>query len=458
MRKTGAFIRFGIALMVLLAMAMVLPGATAPAAAEGIEVRSQAVQNAFPDGLRIRIFLASTADITNTRLRYRALPDGNLVTVQPTCSPATGTVVDCTAIVGRGNQSYLAPGKEVEYYWEVEDAAGQKLSTGQDKTVYNDTRFQWQGLSDGNVTAYFYFGDEQTNRAVLRTARETIDRFSQLLNTTVDNQIKIWVYQSTRDLSAAAQGGRRSDNVHLGQLAADDTVLASRDVDFLNVIRHEVTHAVTARATRGHIVDIPIWINEGLSTYAQTRLLQGEAEALDLAIRRQRVLPITGLTSSARDTSDTVSLFYAQSGSIVNYLIESQGAGKFGQFIAAMRDDTMDGALKKVYGFDQFGLEDNWRRSLGLPPVSSSGSGGSGSNPGGAIPAIVPFGAQGSSGPAATPVSGTQGTQETQQADDDGSGSSSLPIIAAIAGIGLVAVGAGFYALRMRRPKAPAEP
>jgi hypothetical protein len=376
------------------------------------------------------------------------------VTVRPTCSPATGTVVDCTAIVGRGNESYLAPGKVVQYYWEIEDAAGQRLETAQESTTYDDTRFQWQGISDGNVTAYFYFGDEQGNRAVLRTARETIDRFSELLKTTVDNPIKIWVYQSTRDLSAAAQGGRRSDNVHLGQLAADDTVLASRDVDFLNVVRHEVTHAVTARATRNHIVNIPIWVNEGLSTYSQTRLLENEAQALDLAIRRQRVLPITGLTSSARDSGDTVSLFYAQSYSIVKYLIDTHGGEKFGQFIGAMRDDTLDGALKRIYGFDQFGLEDNWRRSVGLQPVSSSGGGGS-PGQGGAIPTLVPFGAQGSSGPAATPATGTQGTQETSTADDDGS--SNFPLIAVAAGVGLIAIGIAFYGLRRRKP-APSEP
>jgi hypothetical protein len=418
-------------------------GTAAPASAD-IEVRSEAAQNRFPEGINFTIFLASGAEITNARLRYRVLPEGNLITVRGTCTP--GSASQCSAVVGRSQESYLAPGQELQYYWEIEDAAGGKLETPQASTSYQDTRFEWQSAREGNVTVYFYFGDQQVGQAALRAARETIDRFSAIENTRVDIPIKVWVYQSTRDLSVAAQG-RRTDTVHLGQLAADDTVLASRDTEFLDVVRHEVAHAVTARATRGFIAGIPIWVNEGISTYSQTRLLQSEAQALDLAIRRNRVLPITGLTASARDTSDTVSLFYAQAWSIIKYLLDNQGQEKFAQFIAAMRDDTMDGALKKVYGFDQFGLEDRWRASVGLPAVAGAGGASSGGQQ--ALPTFVPFGSGGQQAPAATPAGSQPGTAETAESADDPAGSR-LPLIAAAAAVVLILAGAGFYLARRR--------
>ncbi len=230
-----------------------------------------------------------------------------------------------------------------------------------------------------------------------------------------------------------AAAGRRSDGVHaLGQLVAADTVLVSRDTDFLNIVRHEVTHIVTARATRGQIGVLPTWIDEGISTYAQSQLIANEQQAFDLAVRTNRMLPITSLNASTRDSAGTVSLFYAQSGSIVRYLIETYGAVKFAQFIAAFKDETASGALKKVYGFDLLGLEDGWRRSLGLPPVG----GGPGERP---APTMAPSGGQGRQpAPAA--------------ADDGGGGTSLLLIVAAAAGVALIG-GAGVYLLWSIRAK-----
>jgi hypothetical protein len=439
--------RLGVVLGLVVAFAVFTAWKPLPAAAE-IEVRSQTVQNRFPEGLNFTIFMASNAEINAVRLRYRVLPDGSLATVRPMCT--AGTVVNCTAVAGRSQDSYIAPGQEIQYFWEIEDASGQKLNTPQASTTYHDTRFEWRPFTDRNVTAYIYFGEDQVGQSVLRTARDTIDKFSAIENTRVEIPIKIWVYQSTRDLSAAAQGGRRSDNVHLGQLAADDTVLVSRDVDFLNVVRHEVAHAVTAQATRGFLAGIPIWINEGISTYSQTRLLDNEATALDLAIRRNRMLPITGMTASARDQGDTVSLFYAQAYSLVKFLIETQGQEKFAQFIAAMRDDTMDGALKKVYGFDQFAFEDRWRVSLGLPAVNAGGASSSGSAQ--TLPTIVPFGS-GQQAPVATPAGGQPSTGQTATTEDDGGGGSDLPMVAGLAALVLIVAGGGIFALRMRSAK-----
>jgi acyl-CoA-binding protein len=64
-----------------------------------------------------------------------------------------------------------------------------------------------------------------------------------------------------------------------------------------------------------------------------------------------------------------VALFYGQAWSLVNFLIETYGPAKLAELYATFKDgSTADKALLKVYGFDQGGLEDDWRASLGLPP------------------------------------------------------------------------------------------
>jgi hypothetical protein len=210
----------------------------------------------------------------------------------------------------------------------------------------------------------------------LNAASETVTRYSDLLNTTIDFPIKIWVYETAQDMqpAIASRRGQGNDNTiqTLGEVGASDTALVSRDTAFLDIVRHELAHVVTRAATRGHLVDIPIWINEGMSTYAQNNLLPNEEAALGSAVQRNAVLPITSLGASARGTGSVVSLFYAQSGAIVAFMIETLGEDKWGEFIAAMKNDTPEGALETVYGLDLLGLENAWRESVGLPAVDPS--------------------------------------------------------------------------------------
>jgi Peptidase MA superfamily len=416
---------------------------TTASSATGIEVVSQNAANKFPDGIQFSVFLNGDADIQDVRLRFRILPDGVNATARPQCT--TGRSVNCNATVGSTAQNYMVPGAMIAYSWEASDAGGGRLQTPEQTVSYDDDRFRWDSINEGNLTVYFYFGDLESQRNVLRVAQETVGRFSDLLNTQVDFPIKIWVYRTAQEMqpAVASRRGQGPDTSvqTLGEVGASDTALVSRDTDFLNIVRHELTHIVTRAGTRTHIVEIPIWLNEGLSTYAQRDLLPNEDQALRLAIQRNRVLPITSLGASARGSSGDVSLFYAQSGSLVSFLIQSQGDDKFGEFIAALARDTVDNALKAVYGYDMLGLENEWRRSVGLPPAST-GAPSAGANPQ-QQPTLEPFG----SGQQQTPAG-------TNDSDDGGNSMTTIiAVVAAVAGLAALA-GGGLYLQKRRRSSA----
>ena len=437
-------LRIGILVAVALVVAGGLPSGAQKAAAE-IEIRSQAAQNQFPDGIRFSLFMASDAEITDVRLHYRILPGGVNASVQPSCTGGTS----CNVLVGSTRTSYMVPGAEVVYSWELSDSSGAEVRTEEQRIVYEDTRFEWLELTEGNVTVFYYFGDEESQRTVLRVAQETIDRFSLLERTTVDFPVKVWVYRTAAEMAPAVASRRESgpnNSVRtLGEVGADDTALVSRDTDFLNIVRHELTHVVTNHATDHHLADLPTWINEGLSSYAQNDLLPSEAEAFDLAIRRNAVLPITSLGAAARGSASDVSIFYAQSGSIITFMIEVLGEERFGDFLDALATDTVDGALMEVYGFDTLGLENEWRKAVGLPEVEGGSGGGSGSEP---VPTLVPFGSGQSSSPQETPDA-AEPEPATTSDDDDGSSSSTLPIVLGVLVLFVLAAG-GVYIRQTR--------
>ena len=427
-----------------------------PASADGIEVRSQSESNRFPDGISFTVFAASDVEITSVRLRYNVLPDRPAASVRAQCT--AGLVVNCQAAVGNNALSNLVPGAVVVYHWELEDADGETLSTDEMTAVYEDDRFEWESITDGNLTVYFYFGSEDTHRTVLRTARETIDGISQLLDTRLNFPIKIWVYTTADDLQAAVASRRTrgpdSSVRTLGEVGAADTALVSRDVDFLNIVRHELAHIVTGQATTSHIA-FPGWINEGISTFAQSTLLPDEEAALAIAIRRDAVFPITSLTGSAQGAAGTVSLFYGQSGAIITFMVEELGEKNFADFVAALRLNTLDGALMEVYGFDGLGLENAWRASVGLPEIVVSGNGNQPAT--GAIPTFVPLGSgQGPPEAVATAESPeSTATAVTDDAVQEDEGSSDLPLV--VGGVLVVlAFGAGGLTL-IRRRNRPAD-
>jgi hypothetical protein len=438
-------LRIALLLVVFATLSALLPQPRPAAAA--IEVRANAVANRFPDGLQFTLFTASDVNITDVRLRFRILPFGVNATIRPNCTQ--GSTVNCTANVGSSRESYMVPGAGIVYYWEITDASGARLVTEEQRTTYEDERFEWQTIEDGNLSVHYYFGDVASAQSVLRAARETIDRFSKLEGTTVDFPVKIWVYRTAAEMApaVASRRGQGPDTSiqTLGEVAAADTALVSRDQTFLDVVRHEVAHIVTGRATRGHITEIPTWINEGLSTYSQKALLPSEEQALALAIQRNRVLPITSLNASARGSSNDVSVFYAQSGSIIAYLVNTYGDEKFAAFIKALANDTTDKAMQAVYGFDQTGLESLWRKAVGLPEIGATAAGtpGAAATP---VPTLPPFGAGNQS--RQTPQAGNQST--ATDANDAGDETTSFLIISAgVLSIALLAVG-GLYLQRRR--------
>jgi hypothetical protein len=438
-----SLLRAVVASLVLAGALLSLGSAVPSARADGIEVVAENVQNRFPNGLQFSLFVRAGGEITEARLQYRVLPESTQGTVRATCT--AGSSSNCTAVLGNTEASYLVPGATIEYAWDVRDAAGGTLTSSPATTTYMDTRFQWESKTSGRITAHFYSGSDQTIDSILQAANDASSRFAALLGTEIDFDIKVWVYSNPRDLQGAAAGSSNRAGILEGQVVAADTALVARDAQTLDTVRHELVHVVVRRASRGFIVPVPTWINEGLAVYSQRELSPGWDQALDLAIRRNRPSPIESLGDSTRSGSD-FSLFYAQSGSMIAYLVETYGDEKFREFFSTLRGDTMSNSLRKVYGFDQFGFENEWRRSVGLPPISTAGgSGNSGS--GGALPTIVPFGAQASG---AQPTAEPPSEPQTRAGDDDSGGGSTLVIVigalTAVAVVGLL--GAGVYFAR----------
>ena len=277
-------------------------------------------------------------------------------------------MVSCRAELAATPRNLLIPGAQVTYSWRI-TVDGATQETAPQLVTYEDTRFSWRTVSDANLTLWWYAGSEEEARAVLAAGRESLNRLSALLQTSVDFPVKIFYYGSAQEMQPAIINDDRRGIVTLGEVVYSDTAMVSADAAPEEIARHEIAHIVVRQAVRGPF-DVPDWLNEGTAVFAQSRPLQDQQRALEAAIQSGRVLSVRSLSSaSSGGLGSRVSLFYGQSWSLVNFLVETYGEEQFAELFRAFREGaTTADALTQVYGFNQDGLENAWRESVGLPP------------------------------------------------------------------------------------------
>jgi len=351
-----------------------LPGSADTVAQSPITVLGEQATNRFPNGLLFSITAQSSNDIQKVILHYSLSGGGTDAYAQPNFTPGKTVRAEHRLEGNAPPRNYIAPGTQITYFWELEDSAGNTLNTPSKTIAYDDTRFRWQSISAGNLTLNWYVGSRSLAEQLLRAGSDTLESMSKLTGAKIDFPVKVWAYGSTEDMRLAMQ--RRSEVfssqvVTLGQRVSDDTVLVLLAADAEETLRHELTHVVTRAAGEGAFGDLPAWLDEGTAVYGQLNPGRLYARALESAVRRDNLFSIRSMSAPTGDPS-RVDLWYGQAWSLVKFLIDNYGPEKLAQLFATFKEgSTVDNALKKVYGFDQNGLEDAWRQSLGLKPLGT---------------------------------------------------------------------------------------
>ena len=337
-----------------------------PASAQsGPVVTDGGVENVFPNGMVFRMSAEGSSPIEEIRFRYEVLPDGTAANKVPDFEP--GESVEVTVTLA-GDEFYLPPGMVIEYYWEVTDANGDTAETEVEAFFYDDVRFDWLTVDGDGVTIYHYSGDDESAADMHGVAVEIIDEMSALLQTEVPFDVQVWLYDSTDDMRPALQSRSEtyeSQVITAGVRVATNTVLVLGNSSF-DTLRHELTHVVTAQAGESALGTMPAWLDEGTAVYGQSDP-GGFGGAISGAIDRDSVLSVREISAYPGDPGK-VNVFYGEAWSLVSYLVDTYGEEDFAQLFAEIKGGKrIDSALEAVYGFDQDGLDAEWRDANGLP-------------------------------------------------------------------------------------------
>ncbi len=322
----------------------------------------------FPMSLSFRLSARSDSEINDIRLNYIIQRDSftrvtseAYVKFTPAKEVAVSWTLDMVKIGG------LPPGSLIDYWWVLSDAAGTRLKTAESRVQFNDERYTWQSLTLAEITLHWYKGSESFVQELMYSAQEALSRLTADAGAELLRPVEIYIYASSEDLRDSMifpqewTGG--VSFTHHGIIAIG---IEEDQLDWgKGAIAHELSHLIIHQMTFNPYSGLPTWLDEGLAMYSEGILGPEFTSPLYQAAREDRLISVRSLSSPFSAYTETSLLSYAESFSVIKFLIMEYGEDRMRELLLTFREgSSYDAALKKVYGFDTEGLNDRWQEQL----------------------------------------------------------------------------------------------
>jgi hypothetical protein len=353
------------------------------APAQAITTNQDAIQIAqndawvdFPQAVDFHLVATAAAPIESATIEYGvdALVCGDVTTIAaPDFEP--DTALDLTWRWEVASGPVIPPGGDIWWRWRLATAAGEEITSPTQTVAFEDDWFVWQSLEDRNVTVYWYRGPRSLAREMLDAGHEALEQLETDTGLRMEDPIAIYLYEEPFDLRRSIPGAP----TWVGGLAFPEynTVLVVANETYADygrlTVRHELGHLVIERLVFNCLTNLPVWLSEGLAMVAEGEEDLDAAATLDEAIAGDRLLTIRQIESAFSVHASRATLSYAESYSLVRFLLDEYGQEKMLALLMAFREGvTPDDALMSAYGFDVLGLESAWRAAIGASPIASS--------------------------------------------------------------------------------------
>jgi hypothetical protein len=340
----------------------------------GLSVLDSSAEVHFPTALVFNLEAESGVDIVDARLHYQ-VDKINYAQVTSECWPdfAPAARVE-TSWAWDMRKSSLPPGAAITYWWTMQDAAGNRLETPLAKVHFDDLRYNWQSLNKSDLTLFWYEGDDSFAQELMDACEQGLARLTRDIGTYPEKPIKLYIYASARDLQGAMIFPQEwTGGVAFTEFGTIAIGISPEQLDWgKRALVHELTHLVVHQAIFSPYGELPTWLDEGLAMYNEGEFDPRFQAYLGKAISEDELISVRSLCSPFSAEPEKAYLSYAQSYSLVEYLLDNYSQDKILNLLTLIKEgDTYDGALTRVYGFDIDGLDSRWRQTLMAPAVQT---------------------------------------------------------------------------------------
>jgi hypothetical protein len=212
----------------------------------------------------------------------------------------------------------------------------------------------------------WYGQNDAFGQSVMSTAQTALTKLAADTGATPEQTVNLSIYTSGQDYSASVTGASEwSGGVTLPDFNSIILLIRPNNINAdLSGVAHELTHVIVDQVTFNPYNSIPYWLNEGLAMYIQypDGVLPSQfTTPFTTAFNNNTLISVRSLSDPFSAYADKAFLSYAESFSMVTFLIDQYGAQKMLQFLITFKQGaTYDGALQSVYGFNMDGLNAEW--------------------------------------------------------------------------------------------------
>ncbi|MBP9854032.1 MAG: hypothetical protein KBD53_04095 [Candidatus Omnitrophica bacterium] len=223
-----------------------------------------------------------------------------------------------------------------------------------EQVSYSD---EWKEFHGRHVIVYYNESPKDFIDAVVEATETYYNQISKSLgfgqpkSWSLDNRVKIYIYDSADEYVNA---GKQSSWSHGSASPTEKKIRTFPTAHgfFDSTLPHELGHIVF-RDFVGYRSSIPLWFEEGVAMYVEKAKRFGAHDVVRQAQKSGAFMSLEELTLAGYagiTDADAVNLFYAESASIVKYLIDEHSKPKFVRFCRKLEEGKpFDWALDEVY-------------------------------------------------------------------------------------------------------------
>jgi len=359
--------RLFIALVIISLLVLFVP--TTAQAESGLTVSPTFVLVNFPNSIIINISAESDVNITDIRVHYTVERQAFAKVIAEARVYFTAAKEVSTQWVWDMRRTGALPtGTSVTYWLTVTDNSDAQIETLPSVIHFDDNRYTWKTLQEGQVTLFWYSGDDSFGSELMAAAQTALTKLADNTGAELENAVKLYIYANAADLQGAMinpqdwTGGvaySQYSTIAIGINPVTDLEWGKR------TISHELTHLVTYQVTANPYNELPTWLTEGLAVFSEGELNANFAAALAIAEAGHSLISVRSLCSPFSAYADQAILAYAESYEIVTYLINEKGRDKMFELLSIFKQGSgYDEALESVYGFNMDALNSLWQTEM----------------------------------------------------------------------------------------------
>jgi len=349
--------------------------AAAAKAAPPIAIVKADAAVSYPNRIEFSIEARGDAEIRTVELEYGLIgrdcsPDV-IVAIPGSFTPSQQ--INLSWVWNVAKEGNLPPGMKIWWDWHLVDAEGKEIRSEKKWITWIDSIHPWASVASGNIILHWYKGTEAYARSFLQSAENARTLLEQDVGAWPKSDINLYIYdsnQAMKDILVGEPDWIGGMSFWENQRTIIIGIDPGNEAYGKTTIAHELAHVAVNSIMGGCYAMIPLWLNEGIAVYSEGPPDPQYAQLIDRAVYYDELFSLRSISEEYQEIDGDPSLTYAESLSVVQFLVNRYGQAKIRRVLQALGEGyTYDPALEGAFGLDMDGLEDAWRKSIGADPL-----------------------------------------------------------------------------------------